>query len=114
MGSRRVNNSQGSQIASSPALTPEERESVMIGLTMDLVEQRLRDGSASSSETVHFLKLASSKQQQENEKLKQEVALLKAKTKSLESYENMEKVYTEVLDAFKLYGGHVNAAKDEC
>ena len=38
-----------------PALTPEARENQMIALAVDLVEQRLLDGTASSQETTHFL-----------------------------------------------------------
>ena len=50
-----------------PALTPEARENQMAALAMDLVEQRLRDGTASSQETTHFLKLVSSKAKLEQE-----------------------------------------------
>lgn len=36
-----------------PALTPEARENQLISLAIDLVEQRLIDGTASSQETTH-------------------------------------------------------------
>ena len=36
-----------------PALTPEARENQLISLAVDLVEQRLLDGTASSQETTH-------------------------------------------------------------
>ena len=51
-----------------PALTPEARENQMIALAVDLVEQRLLDGTASSQETTHFLKLGSMKNRLEMEK----------------------------------------------
>lgn len=41
-----------------PATSPEAQEQYMINLTMQLVERRLREGTASSAETTHFLKLA--------------------------------------------------------
>lgn len=88
-----------------PAITPEGRELQMISLTMDLVEQRLRDGTASSQETTHFLKLASMKNQLEIEKLKQETELLKVKQASIESSARMEKLYSEAMDAMKSYSG---------
>jgi len=88
-----------------PAITPEGREDQMISLAMDLVEQRLRDGSASSQETTHFLKLASTKNKLEVEKLRQETELLKAKQANLESSARMEKLYTEAMDAMKIYSG---------
>ena len=44
-----------------PALTPEARENQLIALATDLVEKRLIEGTASSQETTHFLKLATTK-----------------------------------------------------
>lgn len=44
-----------------PATSPEAQEQYMINLTMQLVERRLREGTASSAETTHFLKLATMK-----------------------------------------------------
>lgn len=41
-----------------PALTPEARQNQLIALATDLVEKRLIEGTASSQETTHFLKLA--------------------------------------------------------
>ena len=55
-----------------PALNPEARENQLIALAVDLVEQRLLDGTASSQETTHFLKLGSMKNQLEMEKLREE------------------------------------------
>lgn len=89
-----------------PALTPEAREQQLIALAVDLVEQRLIDGTASSQETTHFLKLASSKTKYELEKLRLDNELTKAKTKSLESAERVEKMYKEALDAMRNYAGH--------
>lgn len=91
-----------------PAITPEGREQQMISLAMDLVEQRLRDGTASSQETTHFLKLGSTKNQLEVEKLKQETELLKVKQANLESSVRMEKLYSDAMDAMKTYSGQDN------
>ena len=44
-----------------PAISPEARENQLIALAVDLVEQRLLTGTASSHETTHFLKLGSTK-----------------------------------------------------
>lgn len=88
-----------------PATTPEGRENQLIALATDLVEQRLMDGTASSQETTHFLKLASSKYRYETEKLKKENQLLEAKTKALESAEESKVVYEKVLKAISIYSG---------
>lgn len=88
-----------------PALTPESRENQMAALAMDLVEQRLRDGTASSQETTHFLKLVSSKAVLERERLLEENRLLKAKTKALENAEEVKALYEQALKAMRNYGG---------
>lgn len=89
-----------------PALTPEARENQLISLAVDLVEQRLIDGTASSQETTHFLKLGSTKNKLEMEKMRLENELTKAKTEAVESAKNVEALYKEALDAMKNYSGH--------
>lgn len=93
-----------------PALTPEARENQMIALAMDLVEQRLRDGSASSQETTHFLKLAASKEIDElNLQLAQkELELKEAKKQAIYSAERMEALYNDAMAAMSRYSGHAN------
>ena len=88
-----------------PALTPEAREQQMIMLAMDLVQQRLLDGTASSQETTHFLKLATTKHQLELEQLKRQNELMTAKKESLESVHRMEELYKGALDAIRTYSG---------
>lgn len=87
-----------------PAYTPEARENQMIALTMDLVERRLREGTASSAETTHFLKLATHKYDLEKQKLMEENKLLRAKTETLEAARDDRPLYEAVLDAMKSYG----------
>ena len=100
-----ANNTSSSRKKIRPALTPEAREKQMISLAMDLVEQRLIDGTASSQETTHFLKLATSKANLEKEKLERENELLRAKTDAIESAKNIEKLYTDAISAMKRYSG---------
>ena len=88
-----------------PALSPEARENQMISLAMDLVEERLRNGTASSQETTHFLKLASTKEQLEKAKLEKEIQEKEAKIKSLESSQHSEELYREAINAFRSYSG---------
>lgn len=89
-----------------PALSPEARENQLIALAVDLVEQRLIDGTASSQETTHFLKLGSTKNQLEMAKLKKENELLQAKTENLQAQKDTGKAYLEALEAMKTYSGH--------
>ena len=88
-----------------PAITPEANESQLVSLATNLVRQRLIDGTASSQEVTHFLKLGSRKEILEREKLEEENKLLKAKTEAIQSQKRVEELYTEALDAMRKYSG---------
>ena len=89
-----------------PALTPEARENQMISLAVDLAEQQLRDGTASSQVITHFLKLATKKEQIEREILEKRKDLIIAKTESLQSAKKIEELYENAIAAMRSYGGH--------
>jgi hypothetical protein len=89
-----------------PALTPEARENQLIYLAIDLAEQQLRDGTASSQVITHYLKLGSTKEKIEKEILEKQKDLLVAKTEALQSSKRIEELYTEAISAMRNYGGH--------
>lgn len=95
-----------------PALTPEARENQLISLAVDLVEERLRNGTASSQETTHFLKLGSPKARLEKEKLEREVELLRAKTEAIESAKHVEELYANAIKAMQKYSGNGDSDED--
>ena len=84
--------SSGSSKKIRPALTPEARENQLISLAVDLAEQQLRDGTASSQVITHYLKLGTTRERLEKELLEREVELKKAKTESIQSAERIEKL----------------------
>lgn len=88
-----------------PALTPEARENQMIALAVDLAEKQLIEGTASSQVITHFLKLASSRERLEKEKLEKENELLRAKTEAIESAKRVEELYSDALKAMRSYRG---------
>ena len=88
-----------------PALTPEGRENQLISLAIDLAEKQLSEGTASSQVITHYLKLGSTKERLEKEKLEKENELLKARTESLQSAKRVEELYKEALNAMKRYSG---------
>lgn len=90
------------------ARSAEARESQLISMAYDLVEQRLRDGSATSQETTHFLKAGSLRNRLELEKMKQENEMIKARTESLKSTERIEELYSNALSAMKEYSGSLD------
>lgn len=95
------------------AKTEEARENQMIALSMDLVEYRLRNGTASSQETTHFLKLGSQKARLELEVLETQKDNLKAKTQAIASSQTSEELYREALKAFTKYSGNGEEVIDE-
>lgn len=88
-----------------PALTPESREDQLINLAINLAEQQLMDGTASSQVLSHFLKLGSIKEKKELEMLEYQKELLKAKTESLKSEKKIEELYSKALDSMRRYSG---------
>lgn len=88
-----------------PATTPEARENQMIALAVNLAEQQLLDGTASSQVITHYLKLGSTKERLEKEKLEEENKLLRAKTESLESQKRIEELYAQALTSMREYSG---------
>lgn len=88
-----------------PALSPEARENQLIALAVDLVEQRLIDGTASSQETTHFLKLATQKARYEKELMEKQIELMTAKTEQIRSEQHKEELYEEVINALRKYNG---------
>lgn len=88
-----------------PAESPEAREKQMISLAVDLAEKQLREGTASSQVISHYLKLATSKERLEQEKLELEKELLVAKTEALQSAKNVEELYVKAIESMQVYSG---------
>lgn len=88
-----------------PATTPEARENQLIAAAVDLAEKQLRDGTASSQVTVHFLKLATTRNKLEQEKLARENKLLDARVEAIESQRRVEELYEGAIKAMRAYSG---------
>lgn len=86
-----------------PALSPEGEENQLIALAMARAKERIINGTASSQEICHFLRLGTEKEKLEREKLQKENDLLKAKTEALKSAKKVEELYAEALTAFNSY-----------
>ena len=96
-----------------PAFTPEARENQLISLAIDLAEQQLRAGTASSQVITHYLKLGSTKEKLEKEILEKNKELLNAKTEALQSQKRVEELYEQALNAMKIYGGNARREEDD-
>lgn len=92
-----------------PAMSPEARELQLISLAIDRAEQQLLDGTASSQVICHFLRLGSSKDKLEKERLESENRLLQAKIEKLASDGRVEDLYKDAIDAMKRYTGQAES-----
>lgn len=101
----KITNGSGSKRTIRPALTPEARENQLIELAMDLVEKRILEGTASSQETTHFLKLGSQKARLEKEALEKQIELMEAKKNNLAAASQMGELYEEAIKAMRRYSG---------
>ena len=89
-----------------PAISPEARENQCISLAMDLAEQQLRDGTASSQLITEFVKRGSTKARLEKEILQEQKELMAAKKESIQSAKRVEELYSKALKAMQNYQGN--------
>jgi hypothetical protein len=77
----------------------------MVSLAHDLAERQLRDGTASAQVINHFLKLGTSRERLEQEKLQIEKDLLQARADAIASQARVEEMYKDALNAMRGYQG---------
>lgn len=107
MASRRKTNTNQNVTPRSPARTPEERENQLIDAAVNLAETQLRSGEASAQVITHYLKLGSSRERLEQQRLKNEVALLETKREHMESEMRTEALIADALRAMQMYSGNL-------
>lgn len=95
-----------------PAASLEGRENQLVNLAVDLAEKQLSEGTASASVITHYLKLGTTRERLEKEKLKRENELLEAKVESLASARRVEELYSQALSAMRSYG--LESFKEDC
>lgn len=102
---RRPSNSYNreSSLGRPSARTDEGREKQVIALAIDLAEEQIRNGTASSQVITHFLRLGSSKEKLEKEKLMRENEVLKARYEAITKSLADNEFYQSVIDAMKGY-----------
>jgi hypothetical protein len=105
VASRKVSTSNPGRSNQTPARTPDERENQLIAKAVDLAEKQLEDGSASAQVITHYLKLGSSRERLEQQRLKNEVALMNTKREQMESEMRTEALIADALRAMQSYSG---------
>lgn len=87
------------------ATTLEGRENQLAALAYDLTERQLRDGSASSQQITHFLKMGSTRELLEQQRIRHENEMTKQKIEFMASQVRMESMYKDALAAMQYYKG---------
>lgn len=95
-----------------PAATPEQRENQLISLATDLAAAQLEEGTASAQVITHYLRLGSTREKLEQEKLVKENELLETKRELMASAKRVEELYESALNAMRAYSGAVVEEED--
>lgn len=88
-----------------PATTPEAQENRLIALAISQAESMLESGKAPTSMVNYLLKLGTTRESLEKEKLNRENELLRAKVDAIESGKEVRELYAEALQAMRSYSG---------
>lgn len=94
-----------SRRARRPAATEEGREQQLVSLAYDFAEKQMLEGTASSQIVAHFLKMGSTRERLERDRLIRENELLQAKVQQLANASKSEEMYAEALRAMRRYQG---------
>lgn len=113
MATGRKVSSESVQRESPPAVGLEAREDQLIGLAVNQAENMLRSGNAPTQIVVHYLRLATTRNQLEKEKLRKENILLEAKASAIESAARSEELYTRAIAAMREYSGSLTPIYEE-
>ena len=96
-----------------PSSDPAVRESQLVSMAVDRVEQRILDGTASAQELVHLMRLGSREKQLELEKLELEKELLKAKTEAINAQKENATMFAEAIAAMASYRPPIDEEEDD-
>lgn len=96
-----------------PAASPQELEDRIGNKAMLLAEKQIDDETVSSQVQVHYLKLMSSRERLEQERLRGEVSLNKIKEETLAAETRIEEKIEKAMQAFRSYLPSIHGGEDE-
>lgn len=94
-------------------MTPENREKQLVDMAYSVVEKRLQDGTVTDSLLSQIFRMGSSREKLEKERLKAQNELAHAKTKVIESTEQITALYEEAMNMLRVYTGQSEEEIDE-
>jgi hypothetical protein len=95
-----------------PATSPEQRELEISSAAYDLAEEQITQGTASSQVITHFLKMGSTRERLEQQRIEHENELLQVKRQAIESQQRIEELYLDAIAAMRSYSGSGEQTED--
>ena len=102
---RRTDDEHAAPRRRSHAKTPEERESLLISKSLNLIERQIDDGTISSTVLSIYAKAGTERDRLEKERLRNENEVLRKKVETMEAAVDVKNLMEEALSAFKGYSG---------
>jgi hypothetical protein len=96
-----------------PAKTVEARENQMIHAAVELAAKRLADGTATDQVVLFYLKLGSTREVLEKERIVNENLLSLAKVEAIKSGKRTEELFAEAIEAVRSYNGTPESTDDQ-
>src|ERR1700749_2985870 len=84
-----------------PATTLESRENQLVNAAVELAEKQIREGTASSQVITHFLKLGTTREKLEQERIRKDNQLADAKIEAMAAAGRIEEMYADALKAMR-------------
>lgn len=78
----------------------------------DLAEEQIRGGTASSQVITHFLKVGSTRERLEQQRIVHENEMLQVKRQAIESQARVEELYVQAISAMRSYAGTATEITD--
>lgn len=105
MAKREIPLNEKQTLSGPPAMSPESREQQIAAAALNLLERRIRDGTATSQEVVTAINLGSVKASLEKEAMRSNKILTDSKVESIKSATNSEALYSEAVKSMTIYQG---------
>lgn len=101
----RLKPSESGKGRSIPARSPDERENQVSSKAYDLAERQIDEGTVSSQVLTHFLKMGSTREQLERQRIEHENELSRVKREAMEREDRMEDLFAGAIRAMRTYQG---------
>ena len=114
MARRTVHEEQSAPRRRSPAKTPEERESILVAKSLNLIERQIEDGTVASTVLSIYAKAGTERDRLEKDRLRNENDVLKKKLETMEAAIDVKNLMEDALGAFMGYRGEkVESSEDD-